>query len=238
MPKYAPGDPNDPIRKLQSGKIPKEWKKILKEAKIQKKDLRNEEAARMVYQLIMEHLAKHEKSGGGGRGGNGGGEVGMISANAAVYTFDPHRESWTPADAGLSKVEIFNNTANNSYRVVAVSLQDQRTVINSAMYASMQYTQASESFHQWSDASTAYGLNFASIREAETFSRTFAAVLNMLAKAPPAGASGRSGGGGGGGGGGGERTAHDHGSTSPQGCAAVERRSRQGLPLTTHCLAA
>ena len=51
-------DPNDPIVKLQTGKIPKEWKKVLREAGVKKKDLRNDETARLMYQLIMDHMRK------------------------------------------------------------------------------------------------------------------------------------------------------------------------------------
>ena len=65
----------------------------------------------------------------------------MISAKAAVYHFNSQTESWTPVDAGLSKVEIFNNPTNNSYRVVGVSYKNQAIVINSQIFKQTGYSQ-------------------------------------------------------------------------------------------------
>ena len=70
-------DPNDPIVKLQTGKvraigllhlnqvlnlnefflfvfaqIPKEWKEVLQKAGVKKKDLKNEETAKLMYSVI------------------------------------------------------------------------------------------------------------------------------------------------------------------------------------------
>lgn len=171
--KPASKDPNDPIVRLQTGKIPKEWKKVLKAAGVTKKDLCNEETAKLVYKLIIDHLRK----------ANGGGaEMSMIAAKATVYHFDAQSEAWKQVDTGLSKVEIFNDPNKNTYRVVAVSYQSEQIVIDSQIFKNTNYTQASATFHQWADSAHMYGLNFASAKDAEAFSRTFAAVLRMLAK--------------------------------------------------------
>ena len=67
-------------------------------------------------------------------------------------------------DTGLSKVEIFNDPAKNTYRVVGVSYKNQAIVINSQIFKQTGYTKASETFHQWSDSAHMYGLNFASLK--------------------------------------------------------------------------
>jgi hypothetical protein len=111
-----------------------------------------------------------------------------------VYHFDASTESWKQVDDGLSKVELLNDTSRNAYRVVAVSYKSSQIVINSPVVKQTNYTQASNTFHQWADSSHMYGLNFATLKDAEVFSRTFGAVLNLLAKMPDQAPSGAKGG--------------------------------------------
>ena len=45
-------------------------------------------------------------------------------AKAAVYYFDQETTSWQQADKGISMVYIYQDAANNSYRVVGISQPD------------------------------------------------------------------------------------------------------------------
>ena len=89
--------------------------------------------------------------------------------------------SWKQVDTGLSKVEIFNNPATNQYRVVGVSYKNNAFVINSQIFKQTVYTQASATFHQWADSQHMYGLNFASLKDAEVRRRlSSSSVLRVV----------------------------------------------------------
>jgi hypothetical protein len=55
-------------------------------------------------------------------------ERSVAAATAAVYYFDSATRNWKNVDGGLSSVNIYENPANGSYRVVAMSLKQQGTV--------------------------------------------------------------------------------------------------------------
>ncbi|KAA8583384.1 hypothetical protein FQN60_015930, partial [Etheostoma spectabile] len=85
-----------------------------------------------------------------------------------------------PGQQGFSRINIYHNTANNTFRVVGVKLQDQQVVINYSIVKGLKYNQATPTFHQWRDARQVYGLNFASKEEATTFSNAMLFALNVL----------------------------------------------------------
>ncbi|XP_023991173.1 ena/VASP-like protein isoform X4 [Salvelinus sp. IW2-2015] len=97
--------------------------------------------------------------------------------------YDDASKKWVPikpGQQGFSRINIYHNTANNTFRVVGVKLQDQQVVINYSIVKGLKYNQATPTFHQWRDARQVYGLNFASKEEATTFSTAMMFALNML----------------------------------------------------------
>ncbi|XP_030640782.1 enah/Vasp-like a [Chanos chanos] len=97
--------------------------------------------------------------------------------------YDDTSKKWVPikpGQQGFSRINIYHNTANNTFRVVGVKLQDQQVVINYSIVKGLKYNQATPTFHQWRDARQVYGLNFASKEEATTFSTAMLFALNVL----------------------------------------------------------
>ncbi|XP_051951631.1 enah/Vasp-like b isoform X3 [Xyrauchen texanus] len=97
--------------------------------------------------------------------------------------YDDTSKKWVPikpGQQGFSRINIYHNTTNNTFRVVGVKLQDQQVVINYSIVKGLKYNQATPTFHQWRDARQVYGLNFASKEEATTFSNAMLFALNIL----------------------------------------------------------
>ncbi|XP_076156670.1 enah/Vasp-like a isoform X2 [Alosa pseudoharengus] len=120
------------------------------------------------------------------------GEQSICQARASVMVYDDTSKKWVPikpGQQGFSRINIYHNTANNTFRVVGVKLQDQQVVINYSIVKGLKYNQATPTFHQWRDARQVYGLNFASKEEATTFSNAMLFALNVLSSqeaGPPA----------------------------------------------------
>nr|XP_057946364.1 enah/Vasp-like a isoform X1 [Doryrhamphus excisus] len=112
-----------------------------------------------------------------------GSEQSICQARASVMVYDDASKKWVPikpGQQGFSRINIYHNTANNTFRVVGVKLQDQQVVINYSIVKGLKYNQATPTFHQWRDARQVYGLNFASKEEATTFSNAMLFALNVL----------------------------------------------------------
>lgn len=64
-------------------------------------------------------------------------EKAVYSARAVVYYFDSAKKSWAPTPVGndFSRVDIYENTQTNSYRVIGRGLVDTSKVC--AMYMVM-----------------------------------------------------------------------------------------------------
>ncbi|XP_067274497.1 enah/Vasp-like b isoform X2 [Pseudorasbora parva] len=110
-------------------------------------------------------------------------EQSICQARASVMVYDDTSKKWVPikpGQQGFSRINIYHNTTNNTFRVVGVKLQDQQVVINYSIVKGLKYNQATPTFHQWRDARQVYGLNFASKEEANTFSNAMLFALNVL----------------------------------------------------------
>ncbi|XP_072545778.1 enah/Vasp-like a isoform X4 [Salminus brasiliensis] len=121
------------------------------------------------------------------------GEQSICQARASVMIYDDTSKKWVPikpGQQGFSRINIYHNTANNTFRVVGVKLQDQQVVINYSIVKGLKYNQATPTFHQWRDARQVYGLNFASKEEASTFSTAMLFALNVLSSQDGAGPAG------------------------------------------------
>ncbi|XP_047677431.1 enah/Vasp-like a isoform X3 [Tachysurus fulvidraco] len=121
-------------------------------------------------------------------------EQSICQARASVMIYDDTSKKWVPikpGQQGFSRINIYHNTANNTFRVVGVKLQDQQVVINYSIVKGLKYNQATPTFHQWRDARQVYGLNFASKEEATTFSTAMLFALNVLSSQDAAGPAGQ-----------------------------------------------
>ncbi|XP_046551843.1 protein enabled homolog isoform X4 [Haliotis rubra] len=109
-------------------------------------------------------------------------ELAIVAARASVMIYDDANRKWIPSGAtqGLSKVQIYHHTTQNSFRVVGRKLQDHEVVINCAILKGLKYNQATATFHQWRDSRQVYGLNFASKEEAEHFAHAMMTALDTL----------------------------------------------------------
>ncbi|KAJ7406617.1 hypothetical protein WISP_132981 [Willisornis vidua] len=110
-------------------------------------------------------------------------EQSICQARASVMVYDDTSKKWVPikpGQQGFSRINIYHNTAMNTFRVVGVKLQDQQVVINYSIVKGLKYNQATPTFHQWRDARQVYGLNFASKEEATTFSNAMLFALNIM----------------------------------------------------------
>ncbi|KAK3522173.1 hypothetical protein QTP70_026992, partial [Hemibagrus guttatus] len=111
-------------------------------------------------------------------------EVSLCQARATVMLYDDAGKRWVPAGTGgqgISRVHIYQNPANNSYRVVGRKLQaDQQVVINCPLVRGIKYNQATPNFHQWRDARQVWGLNFGTKDEASLFANTMMQALDVL----------------------------------------------------------
>eukprot|EP00727_Mastigamoeba_balamuthi_P013815 m51a1_g9056 putative ena vasp-like protein isoform x2 (285) ;mRNA; f:59630-61200 len=105
-------------------------------------------------------------------------ETSLVAVRAAVFYYDAAQNNWRPADDGISRVDLYANNAAQTFRVVAISAKSNDVVVNSPLYKDLKYQRASSMFHQWSDARFAYGLNFASLEEAESFASAVESAAN------------------------------------------------------------
>ncbi|XP_051972851.1 vasodilator-stimulated phosphoprotein-like isoform X2 [Xyrauchen texanus] len=111
-------------------------------------------------------------------------EQSICQARATVMMYDDASKRWIPAGSGaqaVSRVHIFQNTSNNTFRVVGRKQQaDQQVVINCALVRGIKYNQATATFHQWRDARQVWGLNFGSKEEAAQFASSMMHALGVL----------------------------------------------------------
>lgn len=133
----------------------------------------------------------------------------LISVRAAVYYFRDN--AWQAEDGGLSLVNIYHHPMKATYRVVATSqvIRDKvgepppqlhplslarfsnppppesKVVIDTPLYKELTYQKPAKTFHQFSDSKFAYGLNFASQLEANSFASTLLTAVDKLNGSPP-----------------------------------------------------
>ena len=109
-------------------------------------------------------------------------ESAIASATASVMVYDDVNKKWLPSgsSSGLSRVHIFFNSANNTFRVVGRKLQDHEVVINCSIVKGLKYNQATSTFHQWRHNCQVYGLNFGSKEDADGFAEQMLKVLDAL----------------------------------------------------------
>lgn len=115
-------------------------------------------------------------------------EILIVGAQASVLHYKADVRNWVAAGAGSggSRVELYRNEVDGSYRVVGRNMTDQSVVINSMLYPNMEYRRASDTFHQWQDARFVYGLNFPNKDEANIFGTAVEKAVHTLSSGPSA----------------------------------------------------
>lgn len=113
-------------------------------------------------------------------------EQSIIRARASVMVYDEGNKKWLPSggSSGLSHVHIYQNTLNNTFRIVGRKLQDHELVINCAILKGLKYNTATSTFHNWRDSRQVYGLNFSTKEDANNFAETMTQVLDILNTSP------------------------------------------------------
>lgn len=56
-------------------------------------------------------------------------EASIAAARAAVYHYDQAIKNWKPVDGGISRVDVYFNSATNAYRVVGMSVNTKQVII-------------------------------------------------------------------------------------------------------------
>jgi enabled protein len=105
-----------------------------------------------------------------------------MTAKASVMIYDDVTKKWKPSGSGegLSRVQIFQNLMNQSYRIVGRKIIDHEVVINSTILKGLKYNQANQTFLQWRDKQVVYGLNFPSKEEADAFAHVIKLAVDNL----------------------------------------------------------
>ncbi|XP_035381622.1 vasodilator-stimulated phosphoprotein [Electrophorus electricus] len=120
-------------------------------------------------------------------------ESSICQARATVMIYDDANKKWIPAGTGpqnFSRVQIYHNPSNNTFRVVGRKMQtDQQVVMNCPIMKSLKYNQATPNFHQWRDARQVWGLNFGSKEDATLFATGMMHALEVLSAMPDMGYS-------------------------------------------------
>jgi len=113
-------------------------------------------------------------------------EQAVFSARAVVYYYDANTKAWGASPvAGFTRLDIYVHSGTGAARVIGRGFEDaSKVVINSNINKDTAYQKARDTFHQWTDARSAYGLNFSTKDEADAF----AAAFDNASKGPsPAG---------------------------------------------------
>jgi hypothetical protein len=123
-----------------------------------------------------------------------GNEQVLLSAKANVLLYDDINKKWINSGngpQGVSKVYIYQNVLNQTYRVVGRKVIDQEVVINCLLSKNIKI-QKTPLFLQWRDSKAVYGLHFQLKEDAEQFNQMMVAAheqLNKLAHATSAAAA-------------------------------------------------
>jgi hypothetical protein len=107
----------------------------------------------------------------------------LCSIRAVVYIFDGETGGWAagPVGDGLSRVEVLENEAERTYRVLGKGMDDAEVLcIDSPLIKETQFARASETFVQWNDPQAVYGINISSVEESDTICTCIDGILKKL----------------------------------------------------------
>jgi len=109
-------------------------------------------------------------------------EKALVGCGCGVFAYDQSNKGWKAADSGRSQISIYENPSTFMRRIVAIDLQTHQPVINSNLYAEMQYQSVTNVFHQFADRRQAYGLNFVNETEAASFAAQVQKCIESIQK--------------------------------------------------------
>ncbi|CAH3177250.1 unnamed protein product, partial [Porites evermanni] len=109
-------------------------------------------------------------------------EKSIAKAQAAVMLCNKEKTHWeySGGSEGISTVHIYHHPVNDTYRIVGRLEKDQSVVINFALVKGLFYNRQEPTFHQWTDQSQLYGLNFVSKQDAQDFGNSVFTSLENL----------------------------------------------------------
>jgi enabled protein len=112
------------------------------------------------------------------------GESVLVSVVADVLTYDDASKKWVPSGTspGLAKVNLYQHSAESSFRIIAWKQPDREVVANCVVAKNFKYNQATPTFHQFRDNLThvVYGFNFHGKEDADAFAGGISAALSCL----------------------------------------------------------
>jgi hypothetical protein len=76
----------------------------------------------------------------------------VCAVRAAVYYYDAGIKNWKSADEGLSTVALYENKANHTFRIVAISTKTNQAVINTIVHKDFKFLKLSDQFGQFQDS--------------------------------------------------------------------------------------
>lgn len=109
----------------------------------------------------------------------------MANCQAVVLTYNKEASKWVPSGPGngVSRVQLYKHTINNTFRVVGRNVENREVNVNSAFTKSTTYHLATPTFHQWRDPRHVYGLNFSNADEAGSFADAATSAVKLLKEA-------------------------------------------------------
>lgn len=112
----------------------------------------------------------------------------VCHVRASVMMYNQTEKRWYPCSGnGISRVYIYQNPANQSFRVVGRKNDTQEVSVHCSIVRGLIYNEATATFHQWRHSGSVYGLEidqdkniFKSIFEAQFLvTRRIAKFLTM-----------------------------------------------------------
>jgi hypothetical protein len=113
-------------------------------------------------------------------------EVSVSTNKAEILYYDLTKNEWfSPAGKGIfSRMDIFHNTSNDTYRIVAMTPKNPRQlVLNSEITTNFELTMATDTFAQFEDFEIQFGIKFASKEEADSFNTDLRNITKRLKNA-------------------------------------------------------
>lgn len=117
-------------------------------------------------------------------------ETPIATATADVMLYDESIKKWVRPECidyngainpGLSHVQVLQDPAKLTFRIVAIRIQDRQCLLNQQIFHKLKYQAATASFHQWrNEHRQVYGLNFSSDQDAVKFHASVMQAMEIV----------------------------------------------------------
>ena len=108
-------------------------------------------------------------------------EESIFCARAEILQYSAKTNSWQSLDCGLSRIDIYQTSEPQRYRIVAVSAEGGGIVLNMPVFRELKCTSLSQVFRQLTAMNYTYGLNFVRKEDALLFSNELDNAISLLA---------------------------------------------------------